>query len=911
MRLALLTGGPSPERGISLNSARSIMDHLASPGIEIIPVYFDIKKHAYLISPAQLYSNTPSDFDFKLSRAAKRLSQTALIKTLKSADLVFPAMHGKFGEDGEIQGFLEKHQIPFVGSSSATCKKAFDKFESQKFIKERGFFSIPSLLLTKGQSDHKKTIEKFFHAHHLTRAIVKPARGGSSIGVFSVSLPAEALEKIRYIFASGLDNRAVLQPFAQGMEFTVVLLENNGVSVALPPVEVELTPSQNKFSSSTGLLRPPLADKRGARNDTKGVIFDFRKKYLPTHNVTWHCPPRFHSALIKKIQTRAQQLFTLLGFHDVGRFDGWILPDGNLWFADFNPISGMEQNSFLFHQASRVGMTHSDVLRYIVKNACARHRIPFSRSPLTHTLSPLGRGQGEGRKPVQILMGGATSERQVSLMSGTNVWLKLRQSKKYKPEPFLLDAQNNVWRLPYHVCLSHTVEEVTRQCESYKIKPTFQLPLYCPDRDSKMATCSSACLRDKKNGLETFVQQIRRKLELSLTPTNPNEFFAPEKMSLKQFVRRANFVFIALHGGMGEDGTLQKILENARLPFNGPGAEASKLCIDKWATSEFIKKTNMEGVEAIPGAIIKTKKIINRLITSLGGSKALKQRAGNAWIQDFLARGLFEAGLAAALASTSKRRGRCPELKRGAAEFRSQENPVSKHCLLKQASGKFLPLYPLVVKPRGDGCSTGIARLSCAKDPALYLKFIASGAPFIPANTFKNQNAIIEMPPQAPEYLLFEQFIETDELCVKGAKLVHRPKTGWIEITTGIIEHHGRLHAFNPSITVAQGEVLTVEEKFQGGTGVNITPPPSNIIAPQVLGRIKTRLEKLAARLDLHGYSRIDAFVHAKTGNLKIIEVNTLPGLTHSTVFFHQGLAETPPLYPKELLERLIQNKGY
>jgi D-alanine-D-alanine ligase-like ATP-grasp enzyme len=67
-KLALLCGGPSPERGISLNSARSVLDHLGSDLVEICPIYFDYQCRAYKISPAQLYSNTPSDFDFKLSR---------------------------------------------------------------------------------------------------------------------------------------------------------------------------------------------------------------------------------------------------------------------------------------------------------------------------------------------------------------------------------------------------------------------------------------------------------------------------------------------------------------------------------------------------------------------------------------------------------------------------------------------------------------------------------------------------------------------------------------------------------------------------------------------------------------------------------------------------------------------------
>ena len=126
--VAILCGGPSLERGISLNSARSVLDHLGSQGVEIVPIYFNERKTPYKISIAQLYSNTPSDFDFKLNKS--QLSESSLIRILKKVTIVFPCIHGSFGEDGEIQNFLEKHNIPFIGSSSRACKMAFDKHKA-------------------------------------------------------------------------------------------------------------------------------------------------------------------------------------------------------------------------------------------------------------------------------------------------------------------------------------------------------------------------------------------------------------------------------------------------------------------------------------------------------------------------------------------------------------------------------------------------------------------------------------------------------------------------------------------------------------------------------------------------------------------------------------------------------------
>ena len=784
--VALLCGGPSLERGISLNSARSVMDHLSSDTIDIVPIYFDQKRRAYHISKAQLYSNTPSDFDFKLQQTATPLTTKKLVALLRSAELTFPAMHGPFGEDGTIQNFLEKHHIPFIGSGSAACKKAFDKFISNRYIAQYGFFTLPSVVLKIYATDHKAIITDFFEKHAIEHAVVKPASGGSSIGVFSVSTVEEALEKVQLLFSKRMDTRVVIEPFARGTEFTVIILENRfGLPVALPPTEIQT-------------------------DYTKNQLFDFRKKYLPTGQVTWHCPPRFDNKTIEKIQAQAVQLFALFGMHDFARFDGWVLHDGNLWFSDFNPISGMEQNSFLFQQASRIGMTHRDILHHIVQQACSRNNIscPCEQEK-----------QQEAKTPVNIIMGDNTSERQVSLMSGTNAWLKLRASKEFFPQPHLLDANGFVWQLPYHLCLNHTVEEIVYNCNQYA---------------------------KAKERLQDFEERARLHLGI-FTPKNSVEFGEPRKLTLQEFIQESPFVFIALHGGMGEDGTLQKLLQDHGVLFNGPDAEVSRLCMDKWKTAQAIKSLNINGVTSIPNRSIKTTRLLSATNTQLK----------EIWLS-------------------------CK------AELNSKT---------------------LIIKPQADGCSSGVVRLYSARDLEIYRTLLIDRVPFIPKNTFKHQRDFIELPTELPENLLLEHFVETDVLRIKANKLKHVSYTGWLEITIGVIENNGTVHALDPSITVAEGEVLSVEEKFQGGTGINITPPPSSIIATPILNTIKERIEKLARALNIRGYSRIDTFVHTITGELLIIEVNTLPALTPSTVLYQQALAQKEPLFPCQLLELLIKNK--
>ena len=99
-----------------------------------------------------------------------------------------------------------------------------------------------------------------------------------------------------------------------------------------------------------------------------------------------------------------------------------------------------------------------------------------------------------------------------------------------------------------------------------------------------------------------------------------------------------------------------------------------------------------------------------------------------------------------------------------------------------------------------------------------------------------------------------------------------------------------------------------MEEKFQGGTGVNITPPPKEIVPPPLLTETKTRMERVAKTLGIQNYTRIDFFLNVTNGRIIVIEANTLPGLTPSTVIYHQALAETPPQTPREFLEGIIRD---
>ncbi|XP_023641660.1 uncharacterized protein LOC17893266 isoform X2 [Capsella rubella] len=805
LRVGLICGGPSAERGISLNSARSVLDHIEGNGISVRCYYIDPDLKAFAISSAQLYSNTPADFDFKLESLAQGFSSLSeLAEHLVSAvDIVFPVIHGRFGEDGGIQELLESHYIPFVGTGSRECRRAFDKYEASLELRELGFMTVPNYLV-QGTGVEESEIAQWFTDNQLDlekgKVVVKPAKAGSSIGVKVAFGVNDSMKKAIELILEGIDDRVVFEVFIEDAhEFTAIVLDVGCGSVSHPVV---LLPTEVQLQFHGGI------------DPKEEAIFDYRRKYLPTQQVTYHTPPRFPIHVIKRIREEASHIFQKLGLRDFARIDGWYLasnlnllssanerlggPDScDVIYTDINLISGMEQTSFLFQQAS---------------------------------------------KKVFVIFGGDTSERQVSVMSGTNVWINLQRFVDLNVTPCLLSPSlsnssgsslnldnREVWALPYSVVLRHTAEEVLAAC----------LEAVEPDRALFTSVLQKQVMKDLMDGLGNQSWFAGFDIADDL----------PRKFSLKGWIKLAKeaqaTVFIAVHGGIGEDGTLQALLEDEGVSYTGPGVLASRTCIDKITTSQALSQLSEFGILTISKDVKKTEDIMHETIP-------------NVW---------------------------------------------------NELINKFRCLT-LCVKPAKDGCSTGVARLCSSEDLAVYVQALKDCLPRIPPNTLSKTHGMIEMPNPGPELLIFEPFVETDEIIVSSKakqQLSWKGRRRWVEITVGVIGKRGSMHSLSPSLTVKEsGDILSLEEKFQGGTGINLTPPPPTIMSKEALEKCKQGIELIAETLGLEGFSRIDAFVHVETGEVLVIEVNTVPGMTPSTVLIQQALAEHPPMYPPQFFRTLL-----
>ncbi len=802
--LAIICGGPSKERGISFNSARSLLDHLCGEPIRIHPIYVDYQKHFYEILPSQLYSNTPSDFDFKLGQTAQFLDSESIVQKLKSVDLVFPCIHGAFGEDGELQAFLEKNNIPYIGPTSSCCKKIFSKHTANNTLSEQGYPTLSRISISKDFQHAEQRIKTFFKQHHLTRAIVKPSAGGSSIGVHSVSSVAQAIEKTYSIFEQGIDSTVIIEAFCEGREFTVMLFENEKREpVAFLPTEIEISYENHQ-------------------------IFDYRRKYLPTSNTRYYTPARFYKETIESIRETAQEIFKLFQVRDFARFDGWLMPNGQIYFSDFNPISGLEQNSFIFRQSSILGFTHRDILVHLIRNACARENIeyPSTETNLSNAVVDISSDKVVKQSPLFVLFGGQTAERQISLMSGTNVFLKLRLSAYFKPEAYLWDIEGFVWHLPYSYLLNHTVEEI-------------------------IADCQDSLETDFLNALTEAVRTVQNQFLTSLSDYSP-EKNRPTRYTMNEFLTLAQekqaFVFLGLHGGKGENGHLQKMLDQKGLRYNGSGLQGSYICMDKYLTGEKIKELQNPNIQTVPKVSVSMHLLLGLL----------------------------------------------------------KENQIDIFWNDVQSQ---LQTSTLIIKPRKDGCSAGVIQLHSAGDLERYIELLKEQVAYIPPNTFSNQTCIVEMPCEKEDFFLLEAFIEVDFLRIIDNAIVHQPKLGWVEMTVGVLEEKGKYHSLNPSLTVAEGTILSLEEKFQGGTGINITPPPEILLSKQQVQKIRQLVEVAAQALCIENYARLDIFYNRLMDQLFIIEANTLPALTPSTVIYHQALAEEPAMSPRTFLEHIIQSK--
>jgi D-alanine-D-alanine ligase len=295
-KVAVLMGGPSAEREISLLSGNAVLSALREAGVDAHP--FD---------PAE--------------QPIWALHEAGFARA-------FIILHGRFGEDGTVQGALQAMGIPYTGSGVMASAVSMDKWRT-KLVWQAAGISTPKFRIVTAQSDFAQ-----ISAELGLPMIVKPAREGSSLGVSKVATAAEFSAAL--VAASQRDPLVIAEEFVSGLEMTAAVLGET----SLPLVRIE--PLQGSY--------------------------DYQNKYF-TDNVRYSCPAGIAPDLEVAVQRDALRAFQVLGCRGWARADVILRADGSYTFLEMNTAPGMTGHSLVPMAARAAGVDFGSLCVQILKQA--------------------------------------------------------------------------------------------------------------------------------------------------------------------------------------------------------------------------------------------------------------------------------------------------------------------------------------------------------------------------------------------------------------------------------------------------------------------------------------------------------------------------------------------------------------
>ncbi|MBI3430052.1 MAG: D-alanine--D-alanine ligase [Actinobacteria bacterium] len=345
--VGILCGGRSSEHEISCISAGGILAAIDRELYE--PILIGITKTAgrwvlipegYPLSIVDGVLPTVPENGIKINTDIAGFSANGRALHL---DLIFPMLHGPYGEDGTIQGFCEIANIPYVGSGVLASAVAMDKSFTKTVFSAHGMRVAEGTVITTEQwEDNRAACEALLSALSYP-LFVKPARGGSSRGTSKVkSLPAlaAAIEE-----AHSYDRKAMIEEKVPGREIECAVLEVDGEVRTSLPGEIII--------------------------DKKFEFYDFQAKYLDDAT---HCtvPAEIPAEGLKEIQRLAALAFTSLGCSGLARVDFFYRPDGQVVINELNTMPGFTPTSVFPTLWAERGVTYSQIIHELIKGALAR-----------------------------------------------------------------------------------------------------------------------------------------------------------------------------------------------------------------------------------------------------------------------------------------------------------------------------------------------------------------------------------------------------------------------------------------------------------------------------------------------------------------------------------------------------------
>jgi D-alanine-D-alanine ligase len=299
LKVAVLMGGIGEEREVSIQSGTCIAEALKQAAFNVITSD---------ISPDNI--NILED---------------------DSIDMFFIALHGKFGEDGQLQQILEDKSLLYTGSGPAASRLAFDKIASKKVFARAGIVTPKSI--TFDDRTNTEQLEKQL-SQLGNRFVVKPVRQGSTVGVTIVDDPKSALADARRCLTDFGD--CMIEEYIVGREITVGILENR----ALPIIEIK----------------------------PKTGFYDYEAKYIDTQT-GFLFDTIDNPALVDRISADAVTCFDALGCRHFARADFILANDGTPYVLEVNTIPGFTTHSLLPMAAAKTGLSMSELCKKIIEAA--------------------------------------------------------------------------------------------------------------------------------------------------------------------------------------------------------------------------------------------------------------------------------------------------------------------------------------------------------------------------------------------------------------------------------------------------------------------------------------------------------------------------------------------------------------
>ena len=300
-KVGVLFGGRSAEREISLISGNGVLQALKSRGIDAHP--FDPGTHSLADLAAQGF------------------------------DRVFIALHGRYGEDGSLQGALEQLGIPYTGSGVMASSVGMDKITTKKLWLMEGV-PTPKYATVDADTDLDALVAELG-----LPLIVKPPLEGSSIGITKVTDRDQLADAIALV--ASMDDAVLAEQFVTGREFTVAVLGQGAAARALPIVEIVAPEGK----------------------------YDYQNKYF-TDDTQYHCPAPLPDELTQEIQRHAVNAYRALGCEGWGRVDVLVREsDMRPFLLEVNTSPGMTTHSLVPMAARAVGIGYEDLCVEILRSA--------------------------------------------------------------------------------------------------------------------------------------------------------------------------------------------------------------------------------------------------------------------------------------------------------------------------------------------------------------------------------------------------------------------------------------------------------------------------------------------------------------------------------------------------------------